>query len=592
MIFVRLQWFGAGLCLLLLCACRQESADAPPVGPVSIAPSPTPAPKLTPSQLASILRVRVAFGGLPPQDTIGALLSHEEIPLKSLAEGHCRIVLASLKGWREEQLRSDQVRIFIYRNKVDQTGATALYAFTGRLIQFDKDTGLAVLAYLDNFDYAQDRGFHLRVVESASGQVAVRTLYDPDAPLPSPDSSQPAAKAFQLDVANYSGTDNFGQAPSGMTPAPQQAVLNGEDGLVGFIADGVLTRADSFKLAIRLPMLDVMGTSFDTHAGAGRYRIGLTIQPEDAGDMPRQIRLLMREIPQNAPPETTKTDASGVYAPITGSLVDLREWPGGEWSAALDSPIPGEQHTYQMQITWPLFRQDFNQQDLGAPDVPQVYGKPFPVTVDVDESGVHAMMQYPAASAATSTSTASAAIAGAPVSYSLGAAAKSIHMVAGGRYALFEFAQEPWWKLFSFESESWIPLPDGLWNSSVTGNLDSLFILDRSMRRIRKFSIAGLVPEGAVTLPPGDYGTILAGCNSANAPLHVIERGETLELDPHTLERRNVPGSSPIKFDPAEPISISGDGLGLWPTRRPYVTTSYNNDEHGLENSYLGAPTQ
>ena len=41
-------------------------------------------------------------------------------------------------------------------------------------------------------------------------------------------------------------------------------------------------------------------------------------------------------------------------------------------------------------------------------------------------------------------------------------------------------------------------------------------------------------------LPPDDYLTVLAGCNSSHAPLQIITATEVMSLDPETLQRRDA----------------------------------------------------
>ena len=67
---------------VLLSACRHRLAPPEKNEPVSER-SEVGIPKVSGEQLGSVLRVRVAFGGLPPRDMAGALLHRDEIPDKA-----------------------------------------------------------------------------------------------------------------------------------------------------------------------------------------------------------------------------------------------------------------------------------------------------------------------------------------------------------------------------------------------------------------------------------------------------------------------------------------------------------------------------
>ena len=180
---------------LLTCSCQKRTAPpstaspTPTVAPAAVASLPSTSPpsaslQITPEQFGSVLRVRMAFGGLP-RDMAAALLYHDEISDPSLVNSHARFVLTLLKGWQEAQLRSPSAHFIIYRNKVDANGQPTVVAFTAHLVQFDAAIGLGVLTYGDDFDASSDVGFRLPHGHPAETKLtALRTSYNRSAPLP------------------------------------------------------------------------------------------------------------------------------------------------------------------------------------------------------------------------------------------------------------------------------------------------------------------------------------------------------------------------------------------------------------------------
>ncbi len=593
--------------ILLLCGCHEKTAAPAPVL-VAMPGSATPAPLIipTPMQLASVLRVRVALGGFPPQDSIGALLRASEISDQSLVRSDCRFVLAPLTGWTEAQLRSPATHLIVYRNKVNADGERVQQAFLASLAQFDSSTGMAVLAYMDDFAYSMDAGFSIRHTgPTPAGLALLRVSWNAGGPLPVPHETQTGIKPFSVDTGSCSGSPGtaiFQELGTNLTADSTTLALSGSDQLAGFAeitsnGRATLTPLNRFAVAITKPAIDIADVAF-TPNGEPQWGISIKVTGAPNERLPQQMQLLVSNLSYDAPREVPKPTHDGSYAPIADKSTPLENDGNGRWSGIFESTIANHNQYYLMQLGWPLIPEDQDDQHQSPPESPAIFGKPFIVQVSPSPDGQQASVYIPATSPAGAGGEASK---GAPAVFHLEASAAEVHLIRGGREALFRFDQFPYWKLFSFEKDAWVPLPWNLDRSLITGNLDSIFVLDLDTLQLSKYRMPDLRLVSTVRLPRAGYVALLAGCDSANAPVHaLIANDNGISIDPQTLQRRDPvrppPSSLPMSPDQATEDGkpwhlISGDGLAVVSFGRRYnhEALHYNTDTRGLELPYLGA---
>ena len=576
---------------------------------------PTSAVKITPEQIGSTLRVRVAFGGLPPRDYAGALLHRDEIANKSAVQGKDRFVLTLLKGWKESLLRNPNGRIIVYRNKVGSQGETVANPFPARLLQFEEKTGWAVLTYLDEFEYSADVGFHLdRTAPAAS--VGILRILSETSPNPAADSDasapqlppnlppqgngsgsglgkqRPAGPPFSVDAGSYlAGTEGHGAIrlppiKASATPAAVHLAIRPPDKLAGLVEEepagqGTMTPIGGLLLEIKPVSVTPVSLVFDMNTGGGvQFHLAAQTTPPD---LPLHLGMLVKEGADIVLAEVAKPDADGTFPPIAKqglqSLYPDSKTPG-QWVGTLSVPANlGNERTYLVQLSWPLFPES---------KTASIYGKPFLVKLRRTAQGIYPTVE------GLSAQTAESVVARLPVaSYAMTAPVRSVHLIAGGREALMEFETAPYWKRFSFEKKDWLPLPSGDYsNVYCTGNLDSILLLDRAASEVRKYGLPDLRLITSAKLPPSDYVALLAGCNSSHAPVHVIARSGTQALDPETLLRRDIPpiqaaGSAGPTYTRTDLYNVSGDGMSVQVIGHSRFTHNYNDDVSGLRFSRL-----
>ena len=600
------------LCLCLLaCSCRKPVrtvAQPTPTPPLTSNPTPIPAAPVvnaTAEQTAAVLWVRVAVGGLPARDSIGALLHRDEIPDTSLTQGNERFVVVALNGWDEAQLRNATAQFIVYRNKLDRAGATVAMSFPAILVQFDAAIHVGILSYCDDFEYPADPGFHLQHGSTQSDMTMLRASHGTWMSAPTPRRTA-REQAFTVEAASYP-SEQPAHPPSNVSASdhtrvinPAQLLLSKPDTLIGFVEypqdNSILTRLDHFSVAISLPVPKLLKATFAATPEQARYQINLTLEPGASDTSIKHLRLHIRDGSPSTLASLPPPNTSGVFVPITEHAIELPRSSGmpDTWTADLPSPLAGQQQFYLLQLSWPMFPQA---------KTPELYGKPFLVKVERRPTGLYPeVVGWPAGADASSSERTSGAHLVPAVEIPLEAAAQEVHLIAGGREALIHLSAAPFWKRFSFEKNAWLPLPGNLANVSVTGDLDALFILDRDTHEIRKFSMPGLELGSMRKLPPDDYLTVLAGCNSSHAPLQIITATEVMSLDPETLQRRDAAwwtneGQKSPAVVTGEPRVAgvrrsyfnSGDGLCVWRLgqyNQPYLY--YNSDLCGLDFGYLG----
>ncbi len=513
--------------------------------------------------------MRVASGGLPPQEDVAALLNRDEIRDPSLTQGNIRFALAALKGWTSAQLHSADAHFFIYRNETDENTNTVCKVFPARLVQFDPASGYAVFTYMDDFDYASDVGFHLdRNLAGSAEVMLLRTAHDRSAPPPDSDSDNPP---FALESGFYrpNSGGKFPTLTPGLVADPHQLAVSLPDLLEGFAGPAVggtqiaVQSLRTFSLNLSFPVYKVASFRFEPAEDPDSFRMFLMSDPALTGDGQDRLWLRRRQLSGSEGLPPVKGDAQ--YPPISDDVTELSQNGGYAGEASTTFSVPGENETqrYLLQLSWSLWPDG---------DKPQISGKPFLLTVEGRADGVHPVItELDRPSPATSGSAASDA-GPAPVQYPLGAEAGNVHMVAGGRGALIQFLEAPYWKLFWFEKNAWLTLPgppSALAHTLVTGNLDFLYMMDRSTGEIRRFTLPTMEPEGSGRLPAADYKGILAGCNTRHAGVQVLTTDKTVPVDPTSLQINDA-----LQFSPAIPsgelaapggfgYAISGDGLAL-----------------------------
>lgn len=638
---------------LLLCACkeksaapRDESAATTPAGTAAQPPSRTPVPKVealpaaaTRQQLGSLLRVRVAVGGLPPQDSAAALLHRDEFAEKTLVQGSDRFVLALLREFDEAQLRDPGTRIVVFRNKVGNQGETATAACPARLVQFDPASGLALLTYTDTFKYALDVGFRLErtplggadlpllrtYAERETGAVLDARAFDPPPTDPRnpnrpPEREPVLATERQLSGSGRPGsvriqpfTSDFGiyrwaaggadavELPKLTPPAKGDDVhlaVGAPDKLIGFVstsADGAVavTPVDKFAVEFKVPVLKAKSLAFDPNGWGGQVRLMIEIENAPSEKNRSLVSLHVAEVRGENPQKPSPVNPQGTFAPLEkGAPVELgRDAKTQLWVAMLRSPEAVGERVYQVQIAWPL---------LGGTRPPMGYGQPFLVKLERRAEGVFPSVEGLATPATPVAAGAAAGMAqaGPAKAFPLESAVMNVSLMAGGREALLELAGPPHWKRFSFAKNEWLPLPAvDLSGSSLAGNLSALFVLDRRIGEVRKYALTDLQPAGTAKLiATAEFITILAGCNSDHAPVHVLLATDAQALDAKTLQRRDMPrivgpgDSNQRKFARTQRFRVTGDGLAFYGAsgeERGAVMHCYNTDAQGLEAAYL-----
>ena len=625
---------------LLLCSCKEKPlASSPATNPSQGGASPSAAPAIPEparppltvpaEQLGSVLRVRVAFGGLPPRDTVAALLHRDEIENKALAQGNTRFVITLLKGWTEAQIDNPNAHFFVYRNKVNANGLTEAVMALSDLVSFDPATSVAILRYAENFEYSADVGFHLdrlnlshhelRLLRASPGALANgATQNQPEnspsaSGLPTPSNLPPgmpearrnrlshlsplhsSLAEFLVDVGEYSASkppQNAVRFPENTPPAEADVpylAIDSRNELTGFVVTSsgapALTPLANIRLDFPTPVVKVTGVSFEGRGGQIDMKAQFAFEP--ANYSPRSLMVALAEAPPATLAEAAQPNAEGYFAPLQSHQFRnvLLSNGAADWKGAFTKIEAGTEKSYLVQFNWPIFGKDDGQS--------RVYGQPFLVRLTAKADGVYPTLEgLPGIVAAppVSGSAPAAAInaparlpaslskvvdfevtgeAGPVAKFAMESTVRNIHLVAGGREVLFELEDAPYWKRFSFEKNDWLPLPPGnLSNVSITGNLSALFILDRGLNEVRKYYLPTLQAAGSVKLPGTEqYAAILAGCNSEHAPVHLLAP-HAIALAPEDLHRRDLPS----------PVNSSDNSAG-WDVSR---TQSYSISGDGL----------
>lgn len=548
----------------------------------------------TAEQAASTVRVRVASGGLPPQDFTGALLHRDELKEFFPMQGNHRCVLVLLPGWTGAQLRGAGSRIFIMRNPREGQVAARENLRPAKLLQFDEQSGLAALDYIESFEAKEDAGYRIERQAFTSGKAGlVRTF--------SASGAQPlGVEPGQAEIsADSAATLRFPPAEGAAERDAGAAVVAAPATLIGFVGDGKptakVTALRDFKLAWETPILAPTAIGFGAAqgvmAGAGStvqmVDFAIVTESENPALKPARVNLYAVEAPKE--PGLSAALGAGSARLMEGkSLQSLMALPTkpNEWKGRLAAPgKEGEERVYLLQLGWSAFPNDGED---------AVFSRPFLVTLRQQGGTV-----VPTVQGLKNLNERVVTAASQTAKFPVEAAVVDLHEIAGGREVLMRLDGPPFWKRFSMTKNTWLPLPAGnLANAYVTGNLDAIFILDRGAAEIRKYSLADLRPLVGTKLAVGnEYVAVLAGGNSARAPLYLLTKDDHWVLSCDTLQRRDMAfaigdfqrriRASETKFSVDYSHQCIGDGLGFfsWPrgdTGRQYAL-GFVNDAVGLK---------
>jgi len=451
---MKILWLLLPLAALSICACQKKAispgSETTPAPQKIDAPTPAPPPpvakeaplpeKATPEQLASTVRVRVAFGGMPPRETAGALLHRDAIADKTLAEGKQRFVLARLTGWQEAQVRNAAATMVVYRHKVNAMGDTGVRPSRAHLIQFDDASKLALLTYNEDFDYIPEAGFHLdppspdaraysvlRTVGEAGAEPAPAEA--PPPPTPAPMATPPVetsprnpamrqfpgrpmfpqqmqhpmmmyhtpvpipAVPFSVQIGAYRPTEKSGDVvkfASGDQAGDEGLLAVGApDRLLGFVFQGAsgareILPVTQAAIEIQVPQVKATAMRF------GRMyfpNLEFDISTEAPGGMvPKELVARLLESPTMSLEAATQPLANGTFAPIDTQLRSARRWDAatGILNGGLNAPGGGMKKTYLVQLEWPAFH---------GSDPPKCYGRPFLVELEARPGGMFPTIQ-------------------------------------------------------------------------------------------------------------------------------------------------------------------------------------------------------
>ncbi|MGV3533316.1 MAG: hypothetical protein ACO1QR_13175, partial [Chthoniobacteraceae bacterium] len=589
---------------VLACGCdrKSQTADSPPrveaekSAQASQAPLPEEKVAATREQIGSTVGVRVIAGGLPVTNVTGAVLHREELPPDEPFFDQHRCVAAYLKGWTEAQLKSDQAQIVIFRNLPNQNGQMGCHAYPGKFLQFDEKTGIALFTYHQGFSADTDLGFKI-VRETNAPRKAVALRYGDTANLHGPTSSttQQSHQLWQPPVTVDEGHMDLATAASrklALPAAPRaDAVLGGTGpaSLVGFAsnseADGTdLVRPASFQISFEGPTVTPTNPTFTNSGGSVQMSLGLD-RKNGAEDLNRVWIL------KSAVPAGTKVDLNSYAEPFTALPVAAGQEPTHapvrvDQTVAVHLNAPqsaNEETSYLVQVGW-------------APSIsdqkPTSYSRPFLVKIARNSVGINATTE-----GIGGTSAPSAEKDAQTATFEMEAPVVRVFEIAEGREVLMQLNGAPYWKRFSMEKKTWLPLPPmNPATADLAGNRSSLIVLDRAAREVKRYQLTDLSEAAAakIDLPGEELFTVRAGCLSDQAPIHVFSNRGPISLDPETLERID---DSDERYDNrfhaegASKLSASGDGIAIFSGYERNVL-SFRGNIVGLRNGYfdVGSP--
>lgn len=596
--------FLAGL-LVLVCGCDRQAPTARTTPPAEERPAfkifsafTKARATATREQIGSCVRVRVIAGALPVKNVAGAILSRQELPATGNFFDQNRCVVTYLKSWTEAQVRSDRAKFLIYRNLPDARGQLGCYLYSGKLLQFDEKSGIALITYFQGFSATTDLGFTIdrnaMNAQAVALQFGSAVAREPVTPFHPAAASQQRTEAMALVSGTFdssSKTSGELEFPSGEkfeTGDEASVVAGAPASLLGF-ADSTgskaanLVRIPPLEIAVQVPIITPISATF-TNFGANVV-MKLTIERKNGGELLPRVELRKMALPSG-----TKVDLASLpdpFAPLTnrGDSRFSTSLLLGE-SNLMDTNFPApqadnEEVSYLVQLAWASSSTD---------KVPSSFSRPFLVKITrksiglvVATEGVAGPVNPPADSE------------GKTKTFPLDAPVIRIFEIAGGKEVLMQCLGDPFWKRFSMEKREWLPLPS--LNSStvdLAGNLSHLFVLDRSAAEVRSYQLSDLklVATGKLDLPNEQVFAIRAGCLSDRAPIHVLCSKGPVSLDAETLQRiedSDERGEFVSNAETAADARASGDGVSLYMKGSYHGCFTFRGSILGLRRGYLDA---
>ncbi len=607
---MQFRWSSFAILISSLTCCNKSEPVATTVTAESGAqveiskPAATPAPvfrslPLSKQVSSSTLRVRYAIGGTAPVEYPAVLLHHSET-VGADARVQWRFVLAHVPGREELQLRHPSCKIQIHRNKFNESGVQTGIGFPAWLVRVDEASGLALFGYVDEFDYKDDAGLRVERKPEISKATAVRTYFEsPDTSTANPVGSQsldqkPLAPgetrqqlfqwaAFRLEGGSCqkSGKTNSElQLPEwGKRTSSEEIgflVIGEQDILLGFATEGPshaakFTPIGDFNLSAALPSVTPLSVNFKQYGGT------ICEVRFDRGDTPaNSFNFYSRENPSESfYHDHTIPSSEGRYPPIYEQIAGepgyvrhnvsynqntSPETRAVQASVSGDLPFPvrnGEEKTYIVQMA------------LSGRGLPVTTSHPFLIKLRRDASGLFPMVTglTTGPDLVDAEKNTPSTLVTSEKKMVLESTVRQIRPIREGRELLFQFDGTPYWKRFSLEAETWLPLPNvDLAGVQITGNRDSLFVLDQSRHEVQKYWLDDMSLTVTGALPPDvSYFTLLAGPSSNTAPVHVLSRSSSISLSPLKLNRVDIPVEVTKKhYETNRLYEISGDGLSIW----------------------------
>lgn len=597
----------AGL-VLLTCGCdpqkpavaSQPPADKKPAASAPATAQPDAKVTATKEQIGSTVGVRVMAGGLPVTNVTGAILHRQELPANESFFDQHRCVAAYLKGWTEAQLKSEQAKIVIFRNLPDPNGQLGSHAYPGKFLQFDEKSGTALFTYHQGFSAETDLGFTIDR-ETATPLRAVALRYGDTESHQNPlanTPNQPQRQWFppitvdegQMDLATAMGGKLAFPPRDPVSSTDAVLIATGRDSLIGFVSNSgtdnaELVRPPALQVDVQAPTVVPTSATF-TNIGGHAARMSLSLERKNGAEVLNDVWIL-----KSTAPASTRTDLKSFaepFKPIPGQVTSpqrLALRPNQTVEVHLEAPsgTPNVQEiTHLLQVGWAL---------SSADGQPSLYSRPFLVKVARNGHAIIATtegIEGPSSPFQDENSPTSTFQMEAPVA--------RIFEIAEGREVLMQLESAPYWKRFSLEKKTWLPLPPmNAANADLAGNRSSLIVLDRAAREVKRYQLSDLSEAAAakIDLPGEELFTVRAGCLSDQAPIHVFCRRGPISLDSETLARledSDARYENQVSAEAAARFSATGDGVTLFiPRERSSTMFSFRGDIVGLRRGYFDA---
>ncbi len=577
-------------------------------------------------QTRSTVRVRVMAGLLPEKDFTGALLHHDELKGTGTYFDENRCVLALLGEFTESQLGSDKTRIIVIRNLPNESGPATPFGYPGKLIHFDRDTGVAMIRYEQGFAAELDVGFRFgNAPARLESSLAFRFVTAP--------GQRPVRiENRPLGIGGpFVGLQKMSLASGNILPGNGEGIrLKFVDGVPGALEDGGALMTDSsnvlhgffagkdgaaklvpvqsLPVKIQLPEITLKSVSFSVYPGGAE--MGINVGAVERSAMPPTIYAQSQKLPPDVKPDLDNEMSWKPFFPRSTYSEALVRSTGDalQFKKSLATPLKdGGSVSYIVRVAWEGFQKD---------GIPFLKAKPF-------------VVRFSQVGGETKITTEGIAYLNEGESnrdvkfqsFNFESPVTEVTEIAGGNEVLFRLAQAPYWKRFSMTKRDWLPLPEAdLATASLAGNRSSLFVLDRKAGELRSYNLSDLAPIATRRLDDvqGEISSIHAGCNSDRAPLFVLSSRDRACIDPLSLSRRDTrptgmehgflssgkrhvatgDGQTLVRGEDGERFTFEGDFLGLargyfdsggQPTREALVSAAFHWTKEGMQ-SFLKPP--